>query len=115
MVLSQPGALSITLLVEGAVAALVARRLGAARLRAAAAAVGGSLVTHPFVWLGVLALYETLGGFTVPIFEAAAVAAEAIGYRLIAARSWRSALLLSVIANAASWSVGFVLQRFVWP
>lgn len=113
MVLTQAQALMITLSVEGALAALIGPRFGATRLRAAAAAVGGSLATHPFVWWGVLALWPRYGPAATPLFEAAAVAVEAVGYRLIATQRWRDAALLSIIANAASWGVGIVLQRWV--
>lgn len=113
MVLSQLQALAITLAVEGGVAALAGPRFGATRLRAAAAAIGGSLVTHPFVWLGILELYPVHGPVTVPLFEAGAIAAETVAYRLIATRRWRDAIALSVMANLASWSLGFALQRLL--
>ena len=113
MVLTQAQALAVTLGVEGALAALIGPRFGARRLRAAGAAVGGSLVTHPFVWWGVLALWPRYGPATTPLLEAAAVAVEALGYRLIATRRWRDAALLSIIANAASWGLGVVLQRWI--
>ena len=113
MVVSQLQALAITLAVEGSIAALAGARLGASRLRAAAAAVGGSLITHPFVWLGILEFYPVHGPIIVPLFEAGAVAVEAVAYRLIATRRWRNAIILSVTANLASWGLGFVLQRFL--
>jgi len=112
MVLSQAQALVITLGVEGAVAALIAPRFSATRVRAAAAAIGGSLTTHPFVWWGVLALWPRFGSAATPFFEAAAVIVEAVGYRLIATRRWRDAAFLSIIANLASWGLGIALQRW---
>jgi hypothetical protein len=113
MVLSQLQALAITLAVEGAVAGLAGPRFGASRRRAAGAAIGGSLVTHPFVWLGILEFYPQYGPATIPVFEAAAMAVEALGYRLIATRRWQDAIILSVMANAASWGLGAVLQRLL--
>ncbi len=113
MVLTQPVALALTLVTEAAVALLIAPRLGATRLRAAAAATAGSLVTHPLLWFAVLEFWWRLGDITVPLFEGVVVLVETLAYRLLATKSWRTALLFSIIANLASWGLGFVLQRFV--
>jgi hypothetical protein len=113
MVLTQLQALAITLAVEGVLAVTLAHRAGAGRVRCAAAAVGGSLITHPFVWAGVLEFYPVYGPVVVRVFEAGTMAVEAAGYRLVATRCWRSAIFLSVTANLASWGLGFVLQRIL--
>jgi hypothetical protein len=84
------------------------------RLRAGAAAVAGSLVTHPIVWFGVLAAYPRLDWWlAIWLFELFALGAETLGYRLIATKAWRQAALLSFTANAVSFSLGLAIQRLV--
>ncbi len=112
MVLTQAAAFALTLLIEGAAAALLAPRFRVKSWRAAAAAVIGSAISHPIFWPSALALYPRLGPMTVPLLEIVVVLFESIVYRLIATRSWRSALLLSAIVNFVSWLAGFLLQGF---
>jgi hypothetical protein len=109
MRLSQLEAYAITLAVEAAVAALLARRFKANSRRAALAAALGSALTHPIFWRAAFWLYPALKGFTVPALEAVVIAAESIGYRLLATRRWREALILSALVNAASWLTGALL------
>ncbi len=109
MRLSQLEAYAITLAVEAAVAALLARRFGANWRRAALAAALGSALTHPVFWNAAYWLYPALKGFAVPLLEALVIAVESAGYRLLATPRWRTALILSALANAASWLMGALL------
>ena len=110
MTLTQTEAFVLTLLIEGIAAYLLAPRFAVNSWRAAGAAVVGSALSHPLLWQGVLALFPRLGAFTVPILEILVVLFESIAYRLIATKSWRTALILSTIVNFLSWLAGFLLQ-----
>lgn len=107
----QLGAWALTLLVEGVVAGLIARRFGLEPSRAARAAIAGSLISHPFVWWGYFQLIHTHGYWpTFAIIEAFAVISEAPLYRLAGA-TWGRAFLMSLLVNAASVLAGFAVQR----
>ena len=76
--------------------------------RAALVAAAGTLVTQPFAWHGVIALWGPLGYWpSVALIEAAACLTEAFGYRL-GGFSMRRSIVLSLVANAASAAVGFI-------
>lgn len=105
-------ALALTIVVEGVVAALIARLFGLAPSRAARAAVAGSLTTHPFVWWAHFQLIHTHGYWTtLGLVECIAVFGEAPFYRLAGA-SWGRALILSLLVNAASVAAG--LAPWLW-
>jgi hypothetical protein len=110
MTLTQTEAFVLTLLIEGAAAYLLAPRFSVNSWRAATAAVIGSTISHPVLWPSALALFPQLGPLTVPILEFLVVLFESVAYRLIATRSWRTALILSAIVNFLSWLAGFLLQ-----
>jgi hypothetical protein len=105
----------LSLAIEAPVAVLVAAlgfRLRGARVLVlvALAAVAGTALTHPVVWSGVLALAPRIGWeAATAAFEVFAVAGETLVYRLAAALSWRRALLVSVVANVASFGAGLML------
>lgn len=106
--MTQIVALLLSLAIEAAVAASVAKiaRWGNPR-RAAAAAILATLITHGLVWPGVSALERLLGYLpAVLVVETCVVAVESIAYRLIVPLGLSRALLLSLIANAASVGVG---------
>lgn len=106
LVRTQWGAMGVTLLVEGLVAALLARRFGVAPSRAARAAIAGSLLTHPFVWWTHFELLPAYGYWTtLAMVECIAVFGETPLYRLAGA-SWGRALALSFLVNAASVLAG---------
>jgi len=109
MKLTQLSAYALTIGIEALIAARLGPRFQAKRSRAAMAAAGGSLLTHPIVWWGAYQLYPRLGVATIPLLELFAILAEAVGYRLIAVKRWRGALLLSGLANGVSWAIGAVL------
>jgi len=110
MTLTQTEAFVLTLLIEGAAAFLLAPRFKVNSWRAATAAVVGSAISHPIFWPSTFALFGRLGPFTVPVLEAVVVLFESVGYRLIATRSWRTAIILSALVNSLSWLAGFLVQ-----
>lgn len=100
----------LTLVSEGIIAALIARDFGLTRWKAAAAAIVGSLITHPIVWWAYHEQLATWGYWEAfAALEAFAVLAEAPFYRLAGA-PWARAVALSFIVNAASVLVGFAYQ-----
>ncbi len=106
----QLGAWVLTLVVEGIVAALIARRFGLTSSRAARAAIAGSLVTHPIVWWAYFQLVHDYGYWpTFFMIESIAVFGEAPFYRL-AGTSWPRALFISLLVNASSVAAGFAVN-----
>lgn len=109
-----------TLVVEGVVAGLLAWTIGLGPLRGTAAAMVGSLMSHPIVWWMFFQLRGDIGYWpTFAVVEAFAVLSETPFYRLAGAR-WQTALLLSLAVNAASvlWGLQNYLARlagFAWP
>jgi hypothetical protein len=100
----------VTLVSEGIVAALLARSFGLVPWKAAAAAVLGSLVSHPIVWWGHFQIVGAIGYWpTFAVVEAFAVLVETPFYRVAGAK-WGDALALSFVVNAASVLCGFALQ-----
>jgi hypothetical protein len=78
--------------------------------RAALAAAVATLTTHAGAWHGVIMLEPALGYVTaVAAVEAIVVLAEAVAYRCIVPLPWPDALLVSLIVNAASTTVGLAL------
>lgn len=101
----------LTLVSEGIVAALLARTFGMTPWKAAAAAVAGSLVSHPIVWWSYHELFIGKLGYwpTFAIVEAFAVSVEAPFYRLAGAPRWSAAFAISFVVNAASVLAGFAM------
>ena len=130
--MGQGAALALTLAVESLVILAVLRRrrgrpvddpaagtaavpsLPVAWPRALAAAVLPSLLTHPPAWRAALALPAEGYAAGVLLIEAAVVSAEAVVLRALLRStplsSWRDAFTLSLLANAASYGVGSLLQ-----
>ncbi len=101
----------LTLAVEAGAAAPLAVLCGLAWHRGAAAAVLGSLVSHPIVWAGFFALTPKIGYWgAFSTMEAFAVLFESAYYALIAGARWPAAIGLSFAVNAASVLIGFILQ-----
>lgn len=112
MTLTQTEAFALTLLIEGVTAYLLAPRFAVNSWRTAASAVIGSAISHPIFWPSTFALFRWLGPLTVPLLELAVVLFESLAYRLIATKSWRTALILSAVVNFLSWLAGYLLQSF---
>jgi hypothetical protein len=104
--LSQIEAMALTLLIEPAVAAALARAFARPPLWCAAAAIVASTITHPILWAVYGDARALFGALTTPLLEAGVVVAETIVYRALATPRWREAALLSLLANAASWGAG---------
>ncbi len=111
-----PGQLSAwtaTLVSEGIVAALLARMFGIAQpWKASAAAIFGSLLSHPIVWWLHYEIFLGRVGYwsSFAVVEAFAVLVETPFYRLAGAK-WGDALALSFLVNAASVLVGFAMNE----
>lgn len=106
-----PEALALTLAVEVPLAALLARPLRLPLLRAVAAAVAASLLTHPALFFGVRAASPALGYWpAVAAGEALVVLAEAGIYAALVPAPARSAAALSLVANSASFGTGLAIH-----
>lgn len=104
---------ALTLVVEGIVAALLARPFGVKPLGAAAAGVIGSLFSHPIVWWLHFRLVDDVGYWgSFAIVESFAWASEAPFYRVLARAPWGRAILLSLIVNASSVLAGFAVYYY---
>lgn len=68
-----------------------------------------SLLTHPLAWRAAAALPAAGYARGVLAIEAAVVLVEAVVLRLLLGRPWQDALLLALLANAASFAVGALL------
>ena len=106
MHLTQLEAFGVTLAVESIGAIALAPAFAIKRKDAVLAALIGSTMTHPQVWLWFYPLYDRLGALTTPAIEAAVIIAEAPFYRYLAGALWTEAFLLSLLINAASWWAG---------
>jgi hypothetical protein len=82
-------------------------------LRRGAIVLLGQMATHPWVWFVLPALPFAHAVYWA-IAETFAVLVEALLYRLTLPLAWRRALLMSLLANAASVAVGFVLRMARW-
>lgn len=96
-----------TLLIEGVIAAVLARPFGIVWWRAAMAAMAGSLVSHPIVWwLHIEHLRPAVGyWWSFAVVELFAWLSEVPFYRLAGATWWR-ALWMSLAVNAVSATYG---------
>ena len=109
-------AFPLSMLVEGAVAALLGvllhkrfdrSRFGAA-VRCTAAAVIGTGATNPAMWAGFSRLEDWTGSWwgAVALGEAGVVLVEALFYAAALRGRWRWSLALSIAANAAAFGAG---------
>jgi hypothetical protein len=101
-------AMMLSIAIEAPVAALLGLTHGrGASARAVAAATLGTIMTHPIVWFGALALYGVMSYWpTLIIVETFAVIAEWPFYMIMTKFLWRRSLALSFIANAMSFAIG---------
>jgi hypothetical protein len=107
--LTQTVAFALTLLIEAPVALLLGRFFRISPSGCALSAIIGSALTHPILWTVFHDVQPLLGALTTPVLEAAVFLAEAPVYRMLAARRWDDALLLSLLVNAVSWAVGEIM------
>ena len=105
----------LTLAIEVPVAAYLLRRAEPDRLRLVVLIVFANLATHPIVWY-VLTQPFLIGTWGyVLVAEAWAVAAEAVFYAVVfRGLAARRAVAVAVVANAASFLVGWVVGE-LWP
>lgn len=105
----QMAAWALTLVSEAIIAAALARSFGLAAWKAAAAAVLGSLVTHPNVWWLHHHLLWELGYWpSFAIVEGYAVLVESAFYCAAGARLG-TAIAISFVVNAGSVLAGFAM------
>lgn len=106
--MSALAALGLTLAVEAPLVAWAGRRLQRTWGRVLLAGLLPSLLTHPLAWRA----WERLGPQDyqqgVAIIEIAVWLVEALLLKLILRLQWRQALLLSLLANAASFAAGWI-------
>lgn len=113
--MTQLQAMLLSLASEAVVAAALACGLRLRTLPAALAAVAGTLVTHPLLWLVFGRVDAAIGYWpAVAALEAAVVVVESAAYRLLLRCRWRVALLVSLTANAASTVLGLVIYWLDW-
>jgi len=106
-------AFGATCLIEGVIVFLFFGRRWPASRRWGAAALG-QLATHPAVWF-ILPVFPWPRSLYLAVAESWAVVVEAATYRLVLPpTSWRRAAACSLLANAASFLTGLLLQA-VWP
>ena len=105
-----------SLLIEIPIALLLLGRDARSRLIAGATSLVATSVTHPILWW-LAARLEPLLGYWLCIIplELAIVLVEGVFYRVLAAATWRRALLTSLVANAASYLLGLLCWYLVWP
>ncbi|MCX7360557.1 MAG: hypothetical protein NTV97_01500 [Alphaproteobacteria bacterium] len=106
--MDQGTALLVSITVEAVVAAGVLGLSGWGRpLLGVAAAVTGTLITHPLLWLAYPEIEIWTSYWTAfAVVEAMVVLVETFAYRLILPTDWARAFALSFVANAASAGVG---------
>ncbi len=87
----------------------IALALGPRALRTGLAGLAATLITHPVLWLAWFPLRERMPWLVTALaLEGAVVAVETLVYRSALALPWRRALLISAVANAASFGVGLL-------
>jgi hypothetical protein len=83
---------------------------------AVAVGFGASLLTHPIVWFEIPRMPFRSYGEMVAFAETFAVVAEGLYLYAVGAFVFRRAMLVSLLANGASASLGLVLRELVgWP
>jgi hypothetical protein len=102
-------ALALTLAVEAPVVGWYGRRMGRTRGHVIAAGLLPSLVTHPIAWhaWSRLSPYDLVQG--IAMIETAVWLVEAALLLILLRLKWKQALLLSLVANAASMSLACLM------
>ena len=105
----------LTLAVEVPIAVFLLRRTEPNLLRAAALVVFANLITHPMVWFVWTQVFLIGTPEYVIAAETWAIVAEAAFYAIVVRGLGPGrAILIAVVANAASFAVGRVVAQ-VWP
>lgn len=109
----------IGMLIEGAVAALLAASLHkqldlsrfSAVVRCGIAAVIGTGATNPAIWAGFSRLEGWTGSWwgAAAVSEAGVILVEMLFYAAALRGHWRWSLALSIVVNAAAFSAGMLL------
>lgn len=109
--MDQINAMLLSMASEAPAAALLGMLAGRrTSMLAAAAAVFGTLMTHPIVWYGALNLYEVIEYWPAfGIVEAYAILCETVVYQVFTGLTWVRAFALSLAANWASILLGWAL------
>lgn len=108
MASSALAAFLFTLVIEAPLVSLAGRKLHKPWARIAAAVLLPSLVTHPLAWQAWSRLSPYDYALGVTLIEAGVWLAEAMLLKFLLQLWWRQALLLSLIANAASFMLGYL-------
>ncbi len=108
-------AMLASIVIEAVVALAWGKQARRPLLPLALVAAGATLVTHPFVWVGVQQRAEFPYWAAVLVAELLVVAVEAAAYALCARLPWRKAALVSLLANATSAAVGLLYYAVASP
>jgi len=106
----------VTVVIEGPIVWWFVRGRGASALRVGASVLLANLASHPAVWF-IFTQLILVGTVTFTLTtEAWAVFVEAVLY-VLALRGIdpRRAFVASLVANVASYLVGVLVSRFLWP
>lgn len=103
-------ALALTLAVEAPLVGWYGRRMGRTWRQVIAAGLLPSLVTHPIAWhaWSRLSPYDLVQG--IAMIETAVWLVEALLLLIVLRLRWQQALLLSLAANVASMSLGYLMR-----
>jgi hypothetical protein len=109
MTVSAAAGLALTLAVEAPVVGWVGRRMGRTWAQVIAAGLLPSLMTHPIAWhaWSRLSPYDFVQG--IAMIETAVWLVEAVLLQIVLRLKWQQSLLLSLVANAASMSLGCLI------
>jgi hypothetical protein len=107
--MDQGSALMLTLELSAVIVLLRRASVVVAWPRAVTVIVLASLVTHPFAWRAARALSPEEYTLGIAIIEAVVVAVEALWMRALLPIGLKTAAMISLIANAASFGVGALL------
>lgn len=107
-------ALALTLVCEVPLMLLLtARWPRLSRSRVVLATVTASCLTHPLAWRAAAALAPDMYRTGLWLIEAAVVAAEALWYLAWLRPGWRRATVWSLMANAASATMGMLVWKLL--
>jgi hypothetical protein len=104
--LTQCAALGLTLAIEAPIVMLAALSLRIFWMRGLAAGLLASGMTHPFAWWVSVHFGPQDYGLWIVALEILVCLVETVILRLALQAPWRSMLVLSVVANAASAQTG---------